>query len=94
MQKLLRYSLSLLALLILGTSGCGKSYLIIPEIGPAFVDPKRDPDGSDTRLDEFYVVCIAPGKAVPPLPSLAPHWCAWTMQADKIIRANNEKARY
>lgn len=90
MLKLTRSWLSLLVMLLLGTSGCGKTYLVIPEYGTAFVD-QRDTEGSATRLDEFYWVCIKPGKLDPPELSKAPLWCAWTMEADKVIRANNAK---
>jgi len=85
--------LSTILILALGATGCMTSSKRIPELGPAFVDKARDEAGSIQRLSEFDVVCVAPGRKDPPEPPMAPGWCAWTMQADKVIRANNVKAR-
>ena len=84
---------STMLMLALGAIGCMGSSTRIPEIGPAFVDKVRDEAGSRQRLAEFDVVCVAPGRKDPPEPPMAPAWCAWTMQADKSVRANNVKAR-
>ena len=66
---------------------------MIPDIGPAWIDVERDPVGSLRRMDEFDRICVDPLKETPPRPSEAPAWCAWTPEADKVIRANNVKAR-
>jgi len=57
------------------------------------VNVERDLAGSRKRLAEFDVVCVAPTRKDPPEPPMAPAWCAWTMHADKVIRANNVEAR-
>lgn len=79
--------------LLVGWIGCAGNGHVIPEIGPAFGDWERDPIGSDRRADEFEAVCVAPATRIPPEVTIAPNWCAWTMQADQVIRANNAKAR-
>lgn len=80
--------------LILGLIGCaGSSPIVMPELGPAFSDNERDPTGTQARLDEFERICVKPHQERPPRRSEAPAWCAWTMQADKVIRANNAKVR-
>ena len=59
------------------------------KLGPAFHDLERDPIGSAKRLAEFDVVCVKPIRKKPPEVVTAPSWCAWTMDADRSIRANN-----
>jgi hypothetical protein len=80
-------------LLVTGLGCAAKSYVVIPTIGPELADPKRDFEGSRKRLDQFELVCINPPFRTPPLPEHPTALCAWMMQADQVIRANNEKAR-
>ena len=56
------------------------------------VDQLRDFDGSVTRLNEFEAVCVRPLHQTPsgPVPGAL---CAWMMQVDAVVRANNAKAR-
>lgn len=65
----------------------------MPELGPPFRDLERDPTGTEARLDEFEEICVKPHHETPPRRSEAPAVCAWIMQADKVIRANNAKVR-
>lgn len=92
MRKRLKFRRSLLATLALGWLGCANSPVGIPDLGAPFVDMERDEAGTDQRLAEFEVVCVAPTRKDPPEPAMAPAWCAWTQQADRTIRANNAKA--
>ncbi len=97
MQKRLKSWPSLLAMLLAGllvvALACGvKSYVVVPELGPPLEDVKRDLEGSQKRLEQFEDVCVRPLRRNPPaLPPSA--LCAWIMQADQVIRANNWKAR-
>ncbi len=59
------------------------------KLGPPFHDLERDPIGSEKRLAEFDEVCVKPTRLNPPQVVIAPSWCAWTMDADRSIRANN-----
>jgi len=95
MRKLTRSWPSLmlmLALGLIGTSACSTP-TTKPKLGPEFIDKVRDLEGSVKRNAEYFVVCTAPQRKDPPEPPLAPAWCAWTMQANKSIRANNAIAR-
>lgn len=92
MTRLQKFALSLSATLLAGSLGCANDCPRKPDLGPAFVDIKRDLEGTRARLNEFDVVCVQPTKLPKPQPPLAPSWCAWTMQADSVIRANNAKA--
>jgi len=92
MSKLQKFGLSLSAMLLAGLLGCGLKYVVIPDMGPPFVDQENDAEGSAKRLAEFDVVCVNPGREDPPKAPMAPAWCAWTMDADKTIRVNNAKA--
>ena len=90
MTKPTKFWPSLLVTLLAGLIGCtAKTILIEPKLGPAFVDQVRDAAGSTARLAEFDAVCVDPTREDPPRPALLPAWCAWTMQADAVIRANN-----
>jgi hypothetical protein len=94
MRSWLNRSVMLLVFLLVGALGCGaKSYVIIPTIGPELADHKRDREGSLKRLDQFELVCVNPPLRDPPLPEHPVALCSWMMQADQVIRANNEKAR-
>lgn len=83
---------SLLAILAAGWLGCAGAPIEIPDLGAPFVDSTRDAIGTQMRLIEFDVVCVAPTRKDPPEPPMAPAWCAWTQHADRTIRANNAKA--
>jgi hypothetical protein len=85
--------LSLLVTLAAGLTSCTKTVLIEPYLGPAFHDRERDEAASKKRLAEFDRMCVFPTRQDPPRPALLPVWCAWTMQADKVIRANNALRR-
>jgi hypothetical protein len=76
-----------------GLTSCTKTILIEPYLGAQFFDRERDLAGSEKRLAEFDRVCVAPTRETPPRPALLPLWCAWTMEADKVIRANNALRR-
>lgn len=86
--------LSTLAPLLVFSLACGGTYRGgIPKLGPAFADRERDPEGSEMRAAEYDRVCVAPSRHNPPRISMAPMWCVWTIEADKVIRANNAKRR-
>jgi hypothetical protein len=79
-----------LATLLAGPIACATICPTTPKLGPPFIDKELDPAGSAQRHAEFDAVCSEPqrkGKA-----PLLPGWCAWTPQADQVIRANNAKA--
>jgi len=94
MRKLQKFGLSLSVMLLAGLPACGLKYVVIPDLGAAFVDMENDAEGSTKRLTEFDVVCVAPTREEPPKLAMAPAWCAWTMSADKTIRVNNRKAHH
>jgi len=64
---------------------------VIPDLGPAFLDPRRDAEGSRARIDQFEEVCVAPLYRTPPERPPA-DLCGWIQKADQVIRTNNAKA--
>lgn len=93
MRRPTRLWLSILAPLLVFSVACANTFRVIPELGPAFADRERDPEGSEQRAAEYDRVCVAPSRQNPPRISMAPMWCIWTIEADKVIRANNAKRR-
>lgn len=88
MQSPMRSWPSLVLMLAVGAIACTTPTTKI-NLGPEFFDKARDLAGSQKRLAEFDVVCVAPTRLKPPKVAMAPAWCAWTMDADRVIRANN-----
>ena len=80
-------------MLLVGLTSCTNVTLVEPYLGAPFYDRKRDLAASEKRLAEFDEACVNPKRETPPRPVMSPVWCAWTMEADKVIRANNALRR-
>ena len=93
MKRAMRSWPGLILTLAFGLIACAGNPSTTPKLGPPFIDESHDPEASQRRYAEFFVVCIAPTRKAKPEPPMAPAWCQWTRAADKSIRENNALPR-